>query len=275
MKRFVLRTAVRNGEQGTVCDFLSLKSGHSKGRVKDAMNKGAVWLRKKKGGLKRVRRAGALLSAGDRIEFYYDEKLLSLKPPEAICVADEERYSVWYKPAGLMAQGTQYGDHCSIMRQAELFFGPSREVFLVHRLDREVSGLMLLAHSRDAAARLSGLFQKNLIVKRYRAEVLGNPAGKGQSDRIELLLDGKPSVTEFEVESYDPERNTSTVNVVISTGRFHQIRRHFDMIGSPVIGDPRYGKGNKNREGMKLRAVSLKFICPFSKKEVEFKIPET
>lgn len=45
------------------------------------------------------------------------------------------------------------------------------------------------------------------------------------------------------------------------------------MIGFPVIGDPKYGKGNKNREGMKLQAVSLRFLCPFENREVEFTLP--
>jgi tRNA pseudouridine32 synthase/23S rRNA pseudouridine746 synthase len=72
--------------------------------------------------------------------------------------------------------------------------------------------------------------------------------------------------------SYAPETNTSIADVSIRTGRLHQIRRHFDMLGSPVLGDPKYGTNNKNTEGMKLSAVSLKFRCPFLKHEVEFKI---
>ena len=74
----------------------------------------------------------------------------------------------------------------------------------------------------------------------------------------------------YETVSYDPERNTSVVDVTIKTGRFHQIRRHFDMIGFPVMGDPRYGTGNKNSSGMKLEAVSLEFRCPFGRQQVRF-----
>ncbi len=154
-----------------------------------------------------------------------------------------------------------------------MFFQSAREVFLVHRLDREASGLMLVAHSRVAAARLSALFQKNLIVKGYHAEVLGNAGETGRHGHIAFPLDGKPSLTEFKVGSYDPEKNTSIVHVRIRTGRLHQIRRHFDMIGFPVLGDPRYGKGDKNREGMQLRAVSLRFLCPFENREVEVTLP--
>jgi tRNA pseudouridine32 synthase/23S rRNA pseudouridine746 synthase len=56
------------------------------------------------------------------------------------------------------------------------------------------------------------------------------------------------------------------VDVIIRTGRKHQIRLHFEMIGFPVMGDPRYGEGNKNTEGMKLNATALEFECPLSSK---------
>lgn len=259
----------------TVSDFLAAKSGLSKSKVKDAMNKGAVWLKKKKGGMKRLRKATAIPSKGDHIELHYDEMILSTKPRSCDCLSDRGAYSVWYKPRGMMAQGTIFGDHCSLIRQAEVFFRPQREVFLVHRLDREASGIMLIAHNRQTAARLSELFQKNLITKRYRADVLGNVGEKGQKNAIDFPLDGKSAITEYQVISFDPERNICVVDIVIRTGRLHQIRRHFDMIGHPVMGDPKYGKGNKNTEGLKLTAVSLGFRCPVSGKEVEYSLSTT
>jgi len=274
MQRIILKATLSSGQTAPVSDFLSAQTGLSRVKVKDAMNKGAVWLKKKSGRMKRLRRASITLIPGDQIEFYYDEKTLALQPPEARCLSDQKHYSVWLKPAGLLAQGTQYGDHCSLMRQTELYFQSSREVFLVHRLDREASGVMLLAHTKDASAKLSGLFQKNLVIKRYQVEVLGNLAEKNRLGSIDLPLDGKPSLTEFSVRSYVPATNTSIVDVFIKTGRLHQIRRHFDMIGFPVIGDPKYGTGNKNTAGMKLSAVSLRFRCPFLDREVEYALPE-
>ena len=238
------------------------------------MNKGAVWLKRKNSKMKRLRRASTSLSTGDQVELYYDPKLLAFQPPKAVCLSDQKHYSVWSKPAGMLAQGTQYGDHCSLMRQAELYFRSLREVFLVHRLDREASGLMLLAHSKDAAAKLSELFKNNLITKTYLVEVLGDLGKKGRQGAIDFALDGRPSLTEFEVKLYLSETNTSIVDVIIKTGRLHQIRRHFDMIGFPVIGDPKYGTGNKNTEGMKLSALSLSFRCPFLDREVEYVLPE-
>lgn len=257
----------------TASDLLVSKSGLSKSKVKDAMNKGAVWLKRKKGGMNRLRKATAGLKKGDHIELHYDEKILSLKSPSADCLSDRGDYSVWDKPPGMMAQGTLYGDHCSLMRHAELFFKPKREVFLVHRLDREASGIMLMAHNRRTAARLSEIFQGNLITKRYRAEVLGDFGKNHLRGTIAVPLDDKSAMTEYQVLSYDPLRDTSVVDIIIRTGRLHQIRRHFEMIGHPVMGDPKYGKGNKNTEGLKLTAVSLKFTCPVSNQEVEFSLP--
>lgn len=267
-KKFIIKVE----SPSAAADLLSLKSGLSKSRVKDAMNKGAFWIRRGSK-LKRSRKASAILKQGDCVEFYYDPALLAIKPPEAYLVADIQHYSVWFKPAGLMAQGTMYGDHCSLLRQVELHFGSKREVFLVHRLDREASGLMLIGHTKEAAAKLSALFQGNSVKKIYSVGVLGDIRQHGAKGRIDLLLDSKDAATEYEFISYDPASNSSDLDVRIYTGRLHQIRRHFDMIGFPVIGDPKYGKGNKNKEGMRLVASCLEFICPFSKREVLFRAP--
>jgi tRNA pseudouridine32 synthase/23S rRNA pseudouridine746 synthase len=270
MDKLIIKRTIRNKVEPTAADFLAFETGLSKGKVKDAMNKGAAWIGKETGSMQRLRKATTQLRTGGRIEFYYDENLLAIKPPQAKCIADRKQYSVWFKPAGLMAQGTMFGDHCSLLRQAEISIGNQREIFLVHRLDREAAGLMIFAHNKKTAAKLSELFQKNLIEKKYRIEVLGKLSEKSAKGAITLPLEDKPAITEYEVEAYSPESNTSTVDVTIRTGRLHQIRRHFEMLGYPVMGDPKYGKGNKNKEGMKLVAYSLAFICPISKKEAIF-----
>lgn len=208
------------------------------------------------------------------MELHYDEAILAAVPPASSLIADEGDYSVWLKPSGLMAQGTMFGDHCSILRQAELFFGNRRKVYLVHRLDREVSGLMLVAHTADAASGLSRLFRENLITKKYRAVLRGDAGPVGTEKIIDLPLDGKKAKTAFTVLSNDKEKNTSIVDVSIESGRLHQIRRHFDMIGHPVMGDPKYGRGNKNREGLRLTAYYLSFRCPIRKRQVEYTAPE-
>lgn len=270
MQKFTLKKEVGGGDPRTACDILARHSGLSKTRIKDAMNKGAVWISRQSGRPYRIRKATAALKAGDRLTLYYDAGLLALAPPAPECLGDQHRYSAWFKPAGLLTQGTRYGDHCSLLRQAELFFKSKRAVFPVHRLDREASGPVLIAHDKAAAGRLSGLFRSQHIIKRYRAQVFGNPAAEDPRGTIDLPLDGKSAVTEFTVTGYDPALNIAVVDIIIHTGRKHQIRRHFEAIGFPVIGDPIYGSGNKNKTGLKLAATSLEFHCPIQGKKMVF-----
>jgi tRNA pseudouridine32 synthase/23S rRNA pseudouridine746 synthase len=270
MQKLSLIKTVGPHDPPTACDFLAACTSLSKSRIKDAMIKGAVWLKRGKSKQQRLRRATAGLKPGDVLCIYYDEALLSIAPPRAELLSDQRRYSVWSKPAGLMSQGTKYGDHCSLLRQVELFYKSKSNVYLIQRLDREASGLVLLAHDRIAADRLSRLFQTRQVIKKYKAQVLGNLFETRLQGKIDLGLEGKAAETEFVADSFDPVTNSSKVQIVMRTGRKHQIRKHFDMIGHPVIGDPRYGKGNKNKEGLQLVATALEFECPFTKKRLVF-----
>lgn len=252
---------VELGDTGSICDFLAARTGLSKMKIKDAMNKGAVWL-SARGGKHRVRRATTSIKPGDRVEIHYDAAVLARVPPVAECIADERDYSVWFKPAGLLAQGSPQGDHCALERQVALRWQPPRQVYLVHRLDREASGVMVVAHTRQAASGLSALFADGKVVKVYRVAVRGRTAASGT---INEPLDGKPAKTHFETESYDSARNESTLRVRIDTGRLHQIRRHFEGVGHPVMGDPKYGQRNSNTEGMQLMAAELEFVCPLTR----------
>ena len=270
MQKLAITKTVGPNDSTTACEFLAKITALSKRRIKDAMGKGAVWLKRKKRKQQRIRRATKSLRPGDSVSIYYDEALLSKKPALSELISDQGRYSVWVKQAGLMTQGTKYGDHCSLLRQVELHFKTKRNVYLIHRLDREAAGLVLIAHDKTAAGRLSRLFQTRQIIKRYTARVLGNLAERPAVNTIDSRLDGKPAETEFSARGYDPASRTTRVNIVIRTGRNHQIRRHFEMIGHPVMGDPRYGKNNKNKEGMQLAATALEFRCPFNKKQLVF-----
>ncbi|MFP5505407.1 MAG: RluA family pseudouridine synthase [Gammaproteobacteria bacterium] len=268
--RIELKRRVAPEDPHILVDFLHRYSGISKLQLKDAAAKGAVLLRRA-GTVKRLRRAKAELQDGDLIELHYDREILARQPPPARCIADRGGYSVWSKPAGMLAQGNEYGDHCALLRVAEVAWQPMRKVWLVHRLDREACGLMAIAHTRPVAANLSRQFQDDRVRKRYRVQVRGDvAAAHGRQGRIEQPLDGKPAVTGFCVEGWDATRNASTLAVEIHTGRLHQIRRHLAALGHPVIGDPRYGTGNKDPGGLRLAAVGLAFRCPLTGAPAEF-----
>lgn len=272
-ERCIVDTIVPPGAPEKAVDILAVAGGMPKARVKDAMIKGAVWVWQGKN-RHRQRRATTPLPPGTRVAIYFDAALLALKPPPARCIADYRDYSAWHKPAGLLTQGTDFGDHCSLLRQVETHFTPRRRALPVHRLDREVAGVMLVAHTSGAAAALSRLFREHRIKKRYRAEVLGCPATLPNELKIMRPLDGKPADTDVRFITADPVRNVSTVDITIDTGRKHQIRRHLDLAGHPVMGDPLYGTGNKNTDGMRLKAVALAFNCPIRHCPVSVHLPE-
>ena len=266
--RQIQELTIQSDGQGTIIELLAEQSGLSNRQLKDAMQKGAVWLRKPRGKLRRVRRAKTQISKGDFIALYYDQDLLQREPPQARQLWRCTEYSVWYKPPGLLAQGTQFGDHASLLRQAELTDPLRKPVYLVHRLDREAEGLMLIAHTSTAARRLSQLFQRQQVEKQYHITVRGQLATA--SGEITRPVDGRPAHTFYQVLACDEKNDTSQVEVNIKTGRKHQIRRHFDSIGYPVMGDPVYGRNNKNDSGMQLRACRLQFTCPFRNKWMGF-----
>lgn len=186
--------------------------------------------------------------------------------PQAIELTNCKDWGLWYKPPGLLSEGSEFGDHCSILRQVEKI---KNKAWLVHRLDREAHGLMLFAYTKNAAGLFSKLWQKHEVQKFYKVEVVGKLTSPGN---ILENLDGKDAKTTYSVLESLPY--TTKLLVEIHTGRLHQIRRHLDMIGHPVLGDPKYGVGNKNSEGLRLMAYRLVFRDPFTKKEIDFELPE-
>ncbi|MBN1827734.1 MAG: RluA family pseudouridine synthase [Deltaproteobacteria bacterium] len=257
----------------TACDFLADASGLSKSRIKDAMIKGAVWLTRS-GKRLRMRRASTQLSDGDRLELYYNEELLNQLPSKPRLLDDLYHYSVWFKPSGLLSQGTNHGDFCTLERQADFHFKGRRPIYIVHRLDREANGLMLLAHSRKAAGELSRLFRERRVNKRYIATVRGRPADAVETCFIDAPLDGREALTEYTLKRYDQDNDTSELTVSIKTGRLHQIRRHLASIGHPIVGDRKYGNGSK-AESLALTATEIEFDCPLEEKHRRFSLEQS
>ena len=270
-KETVYKISVEAHHTGTVADLFCLASKLSKTKIKHAMTKGAAWITVK-GKTTRIRRATAHPIPGSLLALYYNQDILDRNAQPGLLVKDETRYSVWFKPAGLMSQGTRYGDHAAILRQVEVHFNGKRPVFLINRLDREAEGLMIIAHTRKEASALSLLFQQRKVTKQYRAWVKNTPGSLGERAKIAFPLDGKSAITWYTPIHHDGEKNASLVDIWIDTGRLHQIRRHFDMIGCPIMGDPKYGQHNKNKDGLKLAAVHLAFTCPVTGREQSYRV---
>ena len=255
-----------NNNSAVAVDLLSLETGLSKQQIKQIMQKGAVWLTKGKK-TQRLRRAKRALQAGEILHLYYDLKVLNAEPPEPELISDEGAYSVWNKPFGMLSQGSKWGDHCTITRWAEQHLQPQRVSFVVHRLDRAANGLIIVAHEKNAAAALSGLFQQRLIDKRYRVQVHGK--FDDRAVRVATDIDGRSAISNFILKSYDGTADRSMLEVKIETGRKHQIRRHLLSIGYPIVGDRLYGV-EVDEEDLQLTAWYLGFHCPLSDTDKHF-----
>lgn len=256
----------------TAVELLHEHTEFSKTQIKDIMQKGAVWLTDKNG-VNRLRRAKRQLEAGDEIHFYYNKSIIEAPTTDPTLISDEKQYSVWNKPKGMLSQGSKWGDNNTLYRWAEQHLQPQRPAFIVHRLDRAASGLMLLAHSKKMAQAFSALFQKGLIEKHYRAAVQGQFQHQAPFE-ISTEIDGKPAHSIVSLISYDADKSESIVDVEIKTGRKHQIRIHLASIDLPIIGDRLYNEATANADiDLQLTAWKLSFVCPVTKYPRTFELP--
>ena len=179
---------------------------------------------------------------------------------------EDELCIVVNKPAGLAVQGGK-----GINRSLDSMLGGmfSQRPLLVHRLDRDTSGIVLVAKTKEAAARYSRLLARDSIphssfpVKKYLAVCSQRPAGEQGIISLELSFHGsvKKCETSYRLlKVFSGAQEYSLLELELGTGRMHQIRRHLAMIGSPILGDDKYGNFTLNhqlRKTMKLRNLLL------------------
>ncbi len=156
---------------------------------------------------------------------------------------------------------------------------------VVHRIDKDTSGLVIIAKNDKAHIDISDQIKNREVKKTYLALVRGNikeneavinmPIGRSSKDRKKMAVDkkGKEAITEFKVlKRYD---GFTYIEVNIKTGRTHQIRVHMAEIGYPIVGDEVYSNGRNpfNVKGQMLHAKELEFAHPTTKKSVKFEAP--
>jgi 23S rRNA pseudouridine1911/1915/1917 synthase len=164
---------------------------------------------------------------------------------------------VVHKPADLVCHPTKGDEYSSLISRARLYLNTESEPRLVNRLDRETSGLVVVAKTAEAARELGKLWETRAVTKEYSAIVHGHvlaeqgmidaPLGKDASSVVAIKdcvrADGTPSQTEFYVERRFARqgRPFSLLRLVPRSGRKHQIRIHLAHIGHPIVGDKIYG----------------------------------
>jgi len=164
------------------------------------------------------------------------------------------------KPAGLAVQG---GKGVGVSLDSVLAKTWPERPLLVHRLDRDTSGLIVVAKTKEAARHFSQLLgEERAVIKRYLAVCKGKPEQAEGVIRAELDVRGtvKNSETRYRLLSASGDGEFSLLELELGTGRMHQIRRHLAMTGNPVLGDDKYGDFKLNhqlRKTVKLRNLLL------------------
>ena len=187
------------------------------------------------------------------------------------------------KPAGLLSMGSEREKEKTAYRILNrhlkaLMKTPAQQVFIVHRLDRETSGLMMFARTESAQAAL----QRNWkgVIKRYLAVVEGVPAD-AQGTLKDRLVESSKSLTVHRVEEggelaithyrvVRAQGDRSLLELTLETGRRNQIRVQLAALGHPVIGDRKSGAKNDPTRRLALHACALKFHHPVSGAPMEF-----
>ncbi|MCF0149245.1 MAG: RluA family pseudouridine synthase [Clostridium sp.] len=203
---------------------------------------------------------------------YEDKDIIVLNKPQGVVVHPAPgNYS------GTLVNGLLY--HCDDLSGINGVIRPG----IVHRIDKDTSGVLVIAKNDEAHNALAEQFKEHSIKREYYALVEGKfnnlegtidkPLGRNKKDRLKMAIveDGKRAVTHYKVlEQYN--NNTSLIKCILETGRTHQIRVHMASIGHPLVGDPLYGskKQKFKLNGQVLHAKTLGFIHPTSKEYVEF-----
>ena len=227
---------------------------------------------------------------GDVIEYSLDLNEDTDITPENIpidIVYEDDDLLVINKASGMVvhpAPGHYTGTLVNaLLYRFNLNSGEANRPGIVHRLDKDTSGLMLVAKNEFIHEKLSEMIGKKDVERKYLAIVDGlikhdtgtidAPIGRDTNNRQKMAVtdvNGKDSITHFKVlERFD---NNTFIECILETGRTHQIRVHMNYIGYPINNDPLYGRGKATEFGQMLHSYSIKFNHPRTGKELSFRV---
>lgn len=292
MKNFCFITD-ENDEDTRLDSYLSnLFSDISRAKIQSLIKDGKVLIDGK------IKKSSYKLKSGEKINLEFEEEELEkVYPPQNIpleIIWEDENMLVVNKPSGMLTHPTtiehentlvnallyKYGDNLSDVN------GDLRRGIL-HRLDRNTSGLLMIAKNNKTHEFLADQIKEHLVVKKYLAIVrcafkeefgtINIPIGRHptQPHKMGVVKEekgGKPSVTEFKVLTQFNDATYLELN--LKTGRTHQIRVHLSYLKHPIINDSLYGAGPfkvKTQEQV-LQSYKLEFTKPFSEERIELEI---
>ena len=281
-------------EEGIRVDkFLKEKIGISRERVKKLIKEGKIILNNK------VIEPSYILKKNDVVEI--KEPLEKIKEEIGVCeiiqpekgqidiIHEDESIVVVNKPSGILTHPTPHIKTGTLINfllyHTKLSnIGAPYRPGVVHRLDKETSGVIVFAKNDISYWSLIEQFKNRIVKKEYYAIVEGKfpekqkivefrvAPDKDNPTKMKVhFLKGKDALTEIEVEKYIG--NYTLLKIKPITGRTHQIRLTLSYLGYPVVGDEKYGKKNDLIKRIALHSYKISFIHPVSKNRVEFSAP--
>ncbi len=277
--------------------FLSKKTDFTRSRIQQLIKNGDITVNGKNAKNNKKIKSSYKIEENDRIEIFIPETEQAEIIPENIkidIIYEDEDIAVINKNAGLVVHPAQ-GHYSGTLVNAILYHikdlsGINGEIRpgIVHRLDKDTSGLIVIAKNDKAHINLAKMFQEKKIKKTYLAILKGKltkekgrivtQIGRDTDDRKKMTVikgndRGKEAITNYNVICSN--ELFTLVKVYIETGRTHQIRVHMKHMGYPILGDMVYGRKDSEKRQM-LHAYKLEFLHPVTEKPMKFisEIPE-
>ncbi len=262
----------------------------SRSKIQSEIKKGSILVNNKK------IKPSYTLSENDVITCSDFKAELNNIPPQNIpldIIYEDDNMLVVNKPSGMLTHPTTTEKENTLVNALKFKYGENLSDIngdfrrgILHRLDRNTSGLLMVAKNNQAHEFLAKQIKEKTAIRKYLAVVKGvidedlildYPIGrhKTQPQKMDVVFDekGKPSLTELRV--LEKFKEATFVELTLKTGRTHQIRVHLSHIGHPVYNDTLYGFGKVKikTEEQVLEAYKLKFTKPFSDEIIELEIP--
>ena len=234
------------------------------------------------------RQFDAQLKAGDTVKINLSREWKVFYHRRLKIVYEDDDIIVVNKGYGLLSMGNdkvKEGTAYSILKEWLKWLDPRNKLFIVHRLDRDTSGLMVFARSMEAKEKLQHNWNNMVISRRYLAVVENGAPDPAEGEvrsylaensRYEVYSTNNPKEGQLAVTRY---RTVATghgyamLDVELDTGRKNQIRVHMKDLGHPISGDHRYGGSSSPIHRMALHARTLRFVHPITRRDMNFSTP--
>lgn len=264
--------------------YLVEKTEFNRSKLQKLFDKGLILINNEK-----IKKLGLLIKRNDVITILDEQpsQISSIKPYNLNLklVYEDDYLLVINKQSGILSHPTLYNEPDTLINGLLHYANTKWTPYIVHRLDKDTSGLIIFAKNEEVKAKLDLMFQKRKIIKKYYALVhkkmikqhlmIDVPISRANDNKMKMIAgiakNKKEALTEIKViktwEKY------SLLDVKLHTGRTHQIRVHLQYIGHPIVNDPLYSHIHSNSDyNQYLMAYYLEFKHPITNKPIKLTI---